>query len=312
MVLLSATTATGESGRRIAVLQPDDELFRAISLSLAPWGVETARSEAAPPGPSQPDAVRAASRLARELGVDAVVWVSTTERGSLLWVFDARANEVTTRFLAETAPFDGPAAAAVALSVKTVLRESVVAPPDQRFGARPVADSVDRFSALELGGAGHWLGASQPDLRIEIAALFWFAARFGASLEWSTGPGVRVEEALYRGRYRELVLGAKAHFRWIHQPGLSAAASVGGALHWTKLEGKLAASSLDRTVRRLNPSLDIENSVSVDLGGRFYLGASFGASYFPAYRRYLVEGTPILSLWPLGASLGGYCGVELF
>src|SRR6187455_2733000 len=112
MTLLFVTTALGSHERRIVVLQPDEELLRAVGLSLSAWGIETTQSDATPPEPSQPEAVQAASRLARELGVEAVVWVSSADQGSLLWVFDARAGDVTTRLLTETPPFDSAGAAA--------------------------------------------------------------------------------------------------------------------------------------------------------------------------------------------------------
>jgi hypothetical protein len=128
IALLRTASVAAEGQHRLAVLGPDEELFRAISLALSAWGVETVQSDLPPPEASQPEAVERATELARQLGVEAVVWISRTERGSLVWVFDARAGDVTTRILAQTPPFDSAAAAAVALSVKTVLRSTVVAP----------------------------------------------------------------------------------------------------------------------------------------------------------------------------------------
>jgi hypothetical protein len=314
MALLYAGLAASEGQRRIAVLTPDDELLRAISLSLSPWGVETIRSDAPSPAPSQPEAVRATARLARDLGVDAVVWVSSTEGGSLLWVFDARAGDVTTRMLAEIPPFDSAAAAAVALSVKTVLRSSAVAPPEERFGAQPEASFAQRSWAIELGAGGQWVSPRQPELRFEVAGAVWLTAarRFGVSLEASYGPGLGIDDALYRGTYREFIAGVRGRYRIIHLPTLWTALSLGGAVHWTRLSGTLVDSAIDRSVNRLKLSLDAEASMNVVVGGGAYIGASAGASYFPAYERYLVEGTPVFSRWPLAASLGGYCGVELF
>jgi hypothetical protein len=314
MALLCAGLAASESQRRIAVLTPDDELLRAISLSLSPWGVETIRSNALPPAPSQPEAVRVTSRLARDLGVDAVVWVSSTEGGSLLWVFDARAGDVTTRMLAEITPFDSAAAAAVALSVKTVLRSSAVAPPAERFGAQPDTSLTERSSALEFGAGGQWVSPRQPELRFEVAGTVWIAAarRLGASLELSYGPGLAIEDALYRGTYREFIAGVKGRYRIIHLPTLWTAVSLGGAAHWTRLSGTLVDSSLERSVDRFRLSLEAEASMSVVVGSGAYIGVSAGTSYLPRYERYLAEGKPVFSRSPFAASVGGYCGVELF
>jgi hypothetical protein len=306
--------AGGAAQRRIAVLQPDDELLRAVSLALSPWDVETIKSDAAPPQPSQPEAVQVASQLAHRLEVEAIVWVSSTERGALLWVFDARAGDITTRMLAETPPFDSAAAAAVALSVKTVLRSSVVAPPAERFGAEPAPPKGEHVAALELGAGGYWVADQETEVRFELGAVVWLAAarRLGLGLELSSGPGLNIEDAGFRGRYREVIAGAKARFRLIREPRVAADVSLGGALHWATLEGILVESSIEKSVSRVNPSLDLETMLSVRIDGAAYFGAALGAAYTPTYRRYLVEGNPVFSPWPVVVGLGGFFGVELF
>ena len=321
-IVLLYTASVGATGRhRIVVLGSDEELLRALSLSLSPWGVETTRSDAPPPEASQPAAVEGASALARQLGVEAVVWISRTERGSLLWVFDARAGDVTTRILTETPPFDSAAAASVALSVKTVLRSSVVAPPDERFGAQqqpppppPVEPApAKRVFALEVGAGTHWVAEGKAEPRLTLGAVAWIAAarRIGLSLEWAYGSGLNIDEDDFRGSYRELVGSGAVRFRWLHEPDISAALSLGGGVHWVKLEGRLVESDLERTVNRVNGSIDADASVDVHFG-RLYLGALLSAAYSPTYQRYLVEGVPVFSPWPFVVGLGGYGGVELF
>ena len=300
--------------RRVAVLRPDHELLRAVSLALSPWGIETIGSDAALPKSSQPEAVQVASRLARQLGVEAIVWITSLKDGSLLWVFDLRTGDVTARILPETPPFDSAAAAAVALSVKTVLRSSVVAPPEERFGAPSTSPRTDRISAAEIGAGGHWVGEGEVDFRIELAGVLWFAAarRVGLSLEVSSGPGLQIDHPDYSGSYRELVAGAKARFRLVHLQDFSVAVALGGAAHWAMLRGTLAADSRESNVDRLNGSLDFETSVNFEVSNGVYLGTSLGTVYFPAYRRYLVSGQSVFAPWPLVANFSGYVGVELF
>jgi hypothetical protein len=315
MALLCAPNAMSEGQRRVAVLTPDEELLRAVSLALSPWGVETIASNTPAPEPSQPEAARMASHVALELGVEAVVWITSTERGSLLWVFDARAGDVTTRLLAESPPFDGAAAAAVALSVKTVLRSSVVAPPAERFGAEPVAPNPDGGAfMLELGAGVHFVAAQAIEPTIELAATAWLAVerRFGVGLELSAGPGVRIDDPLYRGYYRELAAGGRTRFRVIHEPSIALVVSLGGALHFTRLDGTLLETSDESAVNRINGSLDAEISSSVSIGTATYLGVSAGAAYFPTYRRYLVEGQPVFSPWRFAPSVGVFFGAESF
>jgi hypothetical protein len=327
MVLLTAASARSEDQSRIVVLQPDDELFRAISLSLSPWNVETTRSDASPLA-LQPEAVEGASHLARELGVEAVVWISSAARGSLLWVFDARSGDFAVRTLAERPPFDSAQAAAVALSVKTLLRSSAVAPPAERLGAAPPAERrgaqppaaseesprADAGFALELGAVGYWLAKRQAELMIQLAGVAWIpsARRLGVSLSLSLGPGFRIEDARYLGHYREFVVGGRMRYRLLHEPRMSASVSLGGALHFTTLEGTLVERSVESKVSRMNPSLDLETSLSVYVTRAMYLGASAGAAYSPKHRRYLVEGEPVFSPWPAAVGVSGYCGVELF
>lgn len=312
-VLGFARTAWAEQ-RRVAVLQPDHELLRAVSLALSPWGIETIGSDAALPKSSQPEAVQVASRLARQLGVEAVVWITSLNNGSLLWVFDLRTGDVTVRVLPEMPPFDSAAAAAVALSVKTVLRSSVVAPPEERFGAPSTSPNVDPISAGEIGAGGHWVGEGEVDFRVELAGVLWLPAarRLGLSLEVSSGPGLQIDHPDYSGRYQEFVAGAKARFRLVYLQDFSVAVALGGAAHWATLRGTVAADSRESNADRLNGSIDFETSVNFNVSSGVYLGTSLGTAYFPAYRRYLVSGEPVFAPWPLVANFSGYLGVELF
>jgi hypothetical protein len=204
--------------------------------------------------------------------------------------------------------------------VKTVLRSSVVAPPAERFGAQPPpprpveAPREEHVLALEVGAGGSFIADGEAELELGVAAVAWIAAarRLGVSLELSFGPGLRVDDELYQGHYREIVLGGKAHFRFVHEPGVSAALALGGALHFVRLQGEVVESSLERSVNRLNPSLDAELSASVPIGSSAYLGASAEVGYLPTYQRYLVEGTPVFSPWPVTFGFGGHFGIELF
>jgi hypothetical protein len=314
LVAVLNVTVASAGQRRVAVLRPDDELLRAISLALAPWGLEIVRSDAPMPGSSQPEAVRTARRLAQQLNVEAVIWVTSVEGGSLLWVFDVPGKDVTTRLLEETSPFDSAAAAAVALSVKTVLRESPVAPPENGLGSRPADPSAKRVSALELGAGGQWLADDAIDLRLELGGVLWLlsAQNLGVSVALSWGPGVRIDGPTYSGRYRELAAGAKVRVRLVRTQNVSLAVSGGASAHFATLEGTLSLEARESKVERVNASIDLLTSIDVNLSGAIYVGASLGGAYSPAYRRYLVGGRPIFSPWPVTATLATHVGVELF
>jgi hypothetical protein len=208
----------------------------------------------------------------------------------------------------------------VALSVKTVLRASFVAPPEERFGARPAPPSKPPTATregivfAEFGGGAHWLSEREIDPRFELTGMVWFptARRVGLGLGVSAGPGLRIDTAHFRGRYSEIVVGAETRFRLVHLPRFSTVVALGGALHRATLEGTLTRDSLDRDVLRWNPSVDFQALVDFRLSSAFYLGVAIGAAYFPTYRRYLVSGDPVFAPWPVAPNLTGYCGVELF
>jgi hypothetical protein len=320
-----ATTGWAEP-RRIAVLQPDAELLRAVSLALEPWGIETIATEDPLPKTSQPEASQEASHWARRLDVEALVWVTTLEEGTLLWVFDARTEDVTTRRVPQMPPFDGAAAAAVALSVKTVLRASFVAPPQERFGAQPaepepelkpepsVSPPKERSTAFEFGSTMHWLSDRTLDFRFNLAAVLWIPTirRLGFGLRLSSGPGIAIDSATYEGHYREFVTGGEIRLRLVDLPRFSTVLTLGGAAHFSSLEGTLIADSIDQEVSRENGSFDFDVRVNFFVTRRLYFGASIGAAYFPTYQRYLVNGSPVFAPWPVSPNLTVYAGVELF
>jgi hypothetical protein len=326
-LVLALSAGTAEAAQsRIAVLQPDQELLRAVSLALSAWGLQTVPSDASFPSSTLPGAVQMASQLAQELDVDALVWVTRLEQGSLIWVFDAATGDVTVRRLPESLPFDSAAAAAVALSVKTALRTTAVAPPGERLVSRnvPPADEPEevqssplnprRRAALEVGAAGRWLTRDALALELHLAGSMWLLAQrnLGLSLGISWSPGLAIEDSGYRGRYRDSSAFGRACFRPIHTSMFSATVALGGALHFTTLEGTLTANAEESAARRVVASVDVEASVAASVTGPFYLGASAGAAYWPAHLRYLVAGRPIFAPSQLPASLGIFCGVALF
>ncbi len=313
-VLFCVVGAAGASPRRVAVLQPDPELYRAVSLALSPWGIQTTRSAAAGPAAASQNVVQAAAELSRRLHVEALVWVTALGDDSLLWVFDAGAEALTTRPLTESPPFSGASAAAVALSVKTVLRSSALSPDRERYGSITSPQQERRSLALEIGGGGHWTGERRSELSIELASVLWLSSApgLGLRLDVSTGPGFRVERTGYAGRYTEAVLGAAVRYRVLDAPAFFAVVGLRGEAHWARLHGEFEASSLRSTVDRINGSVGFETSANARLRDRLYLGVALDADYYPTYRRYLIDGMPVLSPGPITANITGYLGVELF
>jgi hypothetical protein len=119
---------------KVVVLSGNPTLDRALRMSLGPWRMRLEVVSARSPGSSMPISAMRARVLAQELSADALVWISDTSEGAALWVHDARTGNVTARST-PSPPFDIPTAAALALSVKTVLRASGLAPEGRDAGA---------------------------------------------------------------------------------------------------------------------------------------------------------------------------------
>jgi hypothetical protein len=168
--------------------------------------------------------------------------------------------------------------------------------------------------AAEFGAGGYWVSEREVDLRFGVAAVAWMpsARRFGVSVAFAAGPGLPVDGPDFDGTYRELAAAGKLRFRFVHLPRFSSVIALGGAAHFSTLEGTLTADRQERKVQRVNGSVGFDTSVNFHVTSSLYLGASLGAAYAPTYRRYLVGGKPIFAPWPLTTNLTGYCGVELF
>jgi hypothetical protein len=322
--VLACSLTAQAAERRVALVQGDPELQRALTLALAAWDVETIASDAELPQPAQPQAVMQAAALARQLGVDGVVWISASAEGSVLWVFDAHTGEATTRVLTESPPFGSATAAGVALSVKTALRTSVE-PGQPKLEPSPPADVPAPAPAIEprrerervtlkVGGEAQFVADGAAQARLTLSSVVWLSEspRLGVGLALAGGDGVAVSTPSFVGRYRDLSFGPGLHLRLLSRKILAASVFVGGALHAALLDGTVVPDATDAAVKRYNLSVDGGAQLDFRLGAGFYVGLAAQAAYLPAYQRYLVDGAPVFSPWRLTASAGGHCGVELF
>jgi hypothetical protein len=195
-------------------------LERAMRRALVPWRMRVAVIDRKSPGSSMPGSSVRARELVAELGADALVWISTGPDGTALWVEDAQSSNLITRAITDP-PFTEPLAAALALSVKTILASSGLAPPEpaevqadsQASGegaatpsspepaearpeqpARTPADASDRLGpavarASEAAAPAPAAPAPAPTRTTPAAAQFvvFGAARFGAFRPAETG-----------------------------------------------------------------------------------------------------------------------------
>ena len=234
----------------------------------------------------------------------------------MLWIYQAERGEVSTRELAEVPPFSSPEAASVALSLKTVLRTTEVAPQAERFGAAPVrrGQHYPRVT-LELFGDARSFARASTELRAALSGVWWFRPepmRLGLGLTLGTGTGVEVQRADFNGHFRQPSLSATLLWQVQGHPLIASSLHAGGSLHLSELSGFSNSVGASSTTLRVVPSIDAGAEVDLKMGRGFLIGLGGQALYLPRPERYLVKGEAVFELWPIAAELGVRVGLDLF
>ncbi len=138
-VATRANAETTPPAHAVLVIGGGAQFRDAMKVALSPWQLRVVPLDSAPPRPVMPRAADEARALAQQYGATGLVWVAMEQSEPSLWVYDAATDQVVTRKTSTTPPFDAPTAAAAALTVKTLLRASTVAPVEERIGAPTAA-----------------------------------------------------------------------------------------------------------------------------------------------------------------------------
>src|SRR4029077_462084 len=112
-----------------------------------------------------------------------LVWVSASDGGHALWIYDVASDHASARELEIPPPFEPAAAAAVALALKTRLRGTVIAPAAERFGAEVSEPSW--LIGAEVGVSARAARQGLVEARVGVHASAWPAAlghRWGFSV----------------------------------------------------------------------------------------------------------------------------------
>ena len=326
-VALGTNAAHALAGEhRVALVRGDDELLRQLSLALQAWEVETLRLDVAAPAATQPEAMNQAAGLARQLGLDGVVWVTDAPQGSLLWVYDARSGEITTRGIEERPPFASATAAGLALSVKTTLKASVEPsppPPTPPSPPTPVLSSQPRtehrvrltgpraqaFALLDAQAVAH----ASIRAWYSVHSAFWLGSsrRVGVGLRLGLGSVVPLRGEVFNGDFHELAFGPTAGLALSVSPRLLTQVFAGGTLHAAELGGARTSDGRRVEVMRYNVTVDGGAQLDFRLAQGTLIGLQLGVAYFLGYQRYLVEGEPVFSPLRLLPSGGAHVGFEL-
>lgn len=322
LIVLWPRYVSAQSGR-VVLIGIDETLAAAVGVALEPWGSELVRRSGVAPA-SMPGASEVGRAIASEETALAVVWISLTEDGAALWVYDADADRTLARGLLSPPPYDDATAAAIALTLKTLLRHSTVAPLAERAVVPepappphpppppppppprpPPPEPHGRLVRLELAVGALGLATDVVDAvepRIALALGFFPAELdgvLGVALRVRTGPGIGFEADATRGRFTDTWIAAEIRLRG-HVDRVSLGGGLAGGTVLSTLDASLAPDvAASRVAAAALGVLDLEAGVRVDASLAFHLRGGVGL-VGPA-DRFVVREQPVLVVSPISA-----------
>src|SRR5260370_10999439 len=210
-------------GRKVVGVEADSRVLTALDVALTPWSLSVGPAPGPPPEGDLESASARARAIAAAQGAGAVVWIAKArgpdETGSLC-VYDAQTGQLVVRPLTVAPPLNDAAAAAIALSVKTILRSSplseveapapaVVPPAPRTVPPVPVAPeqpappqvretaSVWRLEAI-VGARTPTGTGNLAEPRAALGLSAWpqaFGGHFALGAVLEAGPGVPIDSA---------------------------------------------------------------------------------------------------------------------
>ena len=291
-----------------------DELKRAVDVALASWDLVVLATDWAAPRRGVTDAATDARALATLHDVDGLAWITRDDDGgATLWAYDAHTQQLITRPLGAPALTESASAAAVALTLKTVLRSSTVAPPREQIGARPRPPATLR---VEADGSLRAFAGGGPSVepRVALGASLWprsLDGRFGAGASVGVGTGASVDTSELSGRLGDLTIAPSLRARLRAGP-LVLEPAFGASLHFATLDGAVARPAIVVHTTQVDASADAAVFVALPLGDLVHVGVRAGVAYFLQYQRYLVEGRTVLEPSPVVIDLGLRLDMALF
>ena len=291
-IAVIAALATSARGERLVLVSSDPELERATSAALAAWAVEVMVRPDRDVGPTMPQAAERAQSLAAENQARAVVWIASAGGRPSLWLYDVTTRKAVAVRLSSPPPFDPPAAAAIALAIKTLIRFSQVAPEAERYAPPPPPPS--RRLLLEAQAGARLRRHSPVEAGFGLAGVLMPRALrpLGFTAGLRAGPGFEVAHGSFVGHYDDLALATGARLAIELGSRFALVPSAGGSLHLARLRGSDLELGESATARRFNPALDAGLQLELDLG-RPRVGLAAAAGLFIRRQRFLVAGEEV-------------------
>jgi len=292
-----AGVARADEPVRLVLVSPPEPLEAAVRAALKPWRVVIIVER-----PTAPVDAATTNGLVLRHHANAIAWI---EKGQLVVV--DRDGEVTRR---PAKKIDDASAAALALTVKTMLRLPANPPPPLPEEPPPPPTTITvRVPVpvvvrpppppwrLELvtGGRVRLDQASE----VRVTAIGERAiGPISAVVLAAAGPGLRNDEHQERrfsGSWSDLVVGAGARLPlWPFHPDVRVAPGAGLSLHVTHLDGSFRSGNMDVLVDSgYVPSVGIDGEVGMSWTiGPASFGGRLAATYFPVRQEYTTQKRP--------------------
>jgi hypothetical protein len=317
---------------RVVMVSAPAGLEDALETALAGWPIQVT-SASGDPGATMPAAGEKAKAIGHAEAAGAVIWTASDGSGQAVWVLDVESGRVTSRALARPPPWDEPTAAAVALTIKTLLRHSRVVPVLERYGveearaalraeapptARPAPRRERAFSVRLATLAGARVRPSEAgDVELRLGAGVELApallgGRAAAALRIRSGTGVGLNEPDFVGRYTDLTTSLGAAARILAWRRLALVPSAGASLHFTSIDGSIRSQGARGSAARINPSVDGSLAIELQVGELLRVSVTGELSYALRRQVYLVGGDPVLTLPRLESEIGAALSVPVY
>ena len=339
LLLVLAPRARAERARVVLTAVPEG-LEQATRTALAPWSLRVISD--ATPLPSEQDlAMQRARALAAQHRAGAVVWLASAPDGHTLWLYDVRHERLISRSLALGPPLDEPGAASVALSIKTLLRHSMVAPEDQRLP--PASDPLPGDPSSTSAAPDRTRPASAPSAPAPLASpysieyrvqarstradlqsaieprygvgLAWWPRaldhRYGVAVHFEVGPETQIRTDELRGALLDMAISLALRRRMQVRGRIYAVAEGGSSLHFTRLDGPLLASMGRIHEYKTKPSLDIGLRLGLPLSKPDSIALAIRAFTSLRWQEHVVDGRSVLESPILDLGVGVGVSVQL-
>lgn len=311
LALVAGLAPAAAAGERLVLVSSDPELERATTAALAAWAVDVKVDPGADVGPTMPQAAERAQSLAAARQARAVVWIASADGRPSLWLYDVMTRKAVAVKLASPPPFDPPAAAAIALAIKTLIRFSAVAPEAERYA--PPAPPPSRRLLVEARAGARLRRHSPVEAGFGLDAVLMPRALrpLGLHAGVRAGPGFEVTRGSFVGHYDDAAVGVGARLSIGLGGGFALVPSAGASAHLARLRGSDLALGSSATDRRLNPALDAGLQLELDLG-RPRVGLAAETAFFTRRQRFLVAGESVYDVPLVVGSLGVTLGLPFW